>query len=187
MTEQCTMTDEQVENLRGDLEFITAHRGRHDQTVWWDGGTLAPISTAFDETGAPACGSSGCLAGWAVARQYADVTSADGSFIAFADPEDEDGLEDPDGEEVYLGDTSAVRVNHRHEVLEVLGNVQRLAAERYGIDQYHRDGARGRLFDGHRTLRQQWEAAHELSGGRITVPDDLPADADTNPYHESEM
>lgn len=172
MTEQGTMTDEQVDRLRADLEFITDHRGAHDQDTWSNGAKL-------DESGKPVCGTAGCLAGWATVRAFPYLEVAASGILLRRNSL---GVaRHPDG----------VRTHSAAETAQHL----------YGLDDV--GGAHAALFDGGRTLREQWEYAAEVSGGRITVPadleqrapdcDDIPGDwrgeddeDDENDYDENE-
>lgn len=148
------LTDEHVSRLLDQLQFLTAHRDRHQQNIWYKLGD-AHIASDWDqrdpyvpvraEVGSiDNCGSTGCLAGWTVLRsvEIPLVRSASGALYP--------------GHRMFAG-TWTTR------------NTDEAAAEHLGLTRRNRDA----LFAADNSLGDLWRLAAVITGARITVPEEF--------------
>lgn len=136
------LTDDQVDLLRRELEFVTRRPDRWDQGVWLsvtdDDDDPDPDPAAGDWT----CGTTACLAGWtALHLGYRPFGPSDGSGLVV--PRD-----------AAPGDARGATT------------VETVALVALGLTPTQAD----ELFDERNSLRDLWEFARVFSDGRVAVP-----------------
>lgn len=142
-------TPAQIDRLRRELEFLTAHPERHDQGTWY----RLPRPEAVDaEPGTDwTCGTSGCLAGW---------TALHADYQPWVDKRG------------YVADDARVVRPGPGPAYERLVDVHDLARDLLGLT----DRQANLLFGGDNALRDLWEYARVFTNGAIVVPADVAAE-----------
>ena len=153
-----------VERLLEELRFVTIYPDKHNQGVWAEAETEAPLPAdadrdmeTVDDIEAPrpsACGSFGCLAGNTAIHEpgveldwyEADYYLNDGKKVVIWQAD------------YLLNETEASDWNSR-----VPKRIKSKARELLGLTPHQAE----QLFDGDNTLDELWRLAEQFSGGEI--------------------
>lgn len=146
--EMSSMTSEQADFLRKELEKVTYNPENHDQSIWFT------VPRTENETDKPvaagsACGSKGCLAGNAVVHAgfeldfYKDMIFRDGAF-----------------KRVWIAEFVKGETNQYGNRV----SISEKARELFGLRHWQSE----ELFNPHNSVERLWELVIDFSGGLIT-------------------
>lgn len=147
--EMSSMTFEQADFLRKELEKVTHNPENHDQSVWF-AVPRGPDEDAQPKAAGSSCGSKGCLAGNAVVHAgfeldfYKEMIFRDGVYEPVWLAEFVKGEKDGNGRQVSIAEK---------------------ARELFGLRPWQSQ----ELFEPYNSVERLWELAIDYSGGMISM------------------